>query len=124
MTFGFGALLKKVDIAFDDRKFSANDYFSFWTKGFLVNTVNPFTFVFWITVMTTSVIGGGKTPNETLLFLSTIMLVIISTDVTKVLLAKVLRNQLKQNHFTIFTRVAGIALIIFGIVLLLRTQTF
>jgi len=124
IAFGFGALFKKVDMAFDDRKFSANDYFSFWSKGFLVNTVNPFTFVFWISVMTTSVIGEGKTPNETLLFFSTIMMVIISTDISKVLLAKVLRNQLKQNHFAIFTRVAGIALISFGIALLLRTQTF
>lgn len=124
ISFGAGALFKKVNLVFDNASHSANDYFSFWTKGFLVNTVNPFTFVFWIGVISTYVIKAKISGLKSFVFFSSIMLVIMLTDTLKVLLAKAIRNKLDQKHFTIFSRIAGVGLIIFGIVLLLRSQVF
>ena len=124
IAFGAGALFKKVEIVFGNSSHTTNDYFSFWTKGFLVNTVNPFTFIFWIGVISTYVIKAKISGLKSVVFFSSIMFVIILTDTLKVLLAKAIRNKLKQNHFTIFSRIAGIGLIIFGIVLLLRSQVF
>ena len=124
MTFGAGALFKKVNLVFDSTTHSTNDYFSFWTKGFLVNTVNPFTFVFWIGVISTYVIKAKISGLKSFVFFSSIMFVIILTDTLKVFLAKAIRTKLKQKHFTIFSRIAGIGLIIFGIALLLRSQVF
>ena len=124
IVFGLGAILKKVDIVFEKSSHSTNDYFGFWTKGFLVNTVNPFTFVFWIGVISTYVIKAKISGLKSLVFFSSIMIVIIFTDTAKVLLAKAIRNKLKQKHFTIFSRIAGAGLIIFGLALLLKSQVF
>lgn len=122
--FGIGAILNKVNIVFDNTSHTANDYFSFWTKGFLVNTVNPFTFVFWIGVISTYVIKEKISGPKAFVFFTSIILVIIFTDTLKVFLAKAIRTKLKQRHFTIFSRIAGTGLIIFGIALLLRSQVF
>ena len=79
IAFGTGALFKKVDINFSDQKHTANDYLSFFTKGFLINTINPFTFLFWITVISSYVFGGKEplTNTDAIIFFSTIILVII-----------------------------------------------
>ncbi|MEM9545574.1 MAG: LysE family transporter [Bacteroidota bacterium] len=122
ITFGAGALFKKVNLVFHGAAHSANDYLEFWTKGFLVNTVNPFTFVFWIGVTSTYVIQTKISGLKSFVFFSSIMLVIICTDSAKVFLAKAIRSKMKQKHFTIFSRIAGVGLIIFGIVLLLRSH--
>jgi len=124
IVFGLGAILNKVDIVFDNSSHSANDYLSFWTKGFLVNTVNPFTFVFWIGVISTYVIKEKIYGLKSFVFFCSIMVVIVFTDTLKVFLAKAIRTKLKQRHFTIFSRIAGAGLIIFGVVLLLRSQVF
>ena len=124
MAFGAGALFKKVDLVFDRSVHSANDYFSFWSKGFLVNTVNPFTFVFWIGIISTYVIKAKISGLKAFLFFSSILLVIVVADTIKIFLAKAIRTKLKQKHFTFFSRLAGAGLIIFGIALLVRSQVF
>ena len=124
ITFGIGAILKKVELVFEKNSHTANDYVGFWTKGFLVNTVNPFTFVFWIGVISTYVIKAQISGLKSVVFFSSIMFVIVFTDTLKVFLAKAIRNKLTQRHFTIFSRIAGAGLIIFGIALLVRSQVF
>ncbi|MDF1696542.1 MAG: LysE family transporter [Saprospiraceae bacterium] len=120
--FGVGALLKKVNISFNSSSHTANDYFSFWTKGFLVNTVNPFTFIFWLGVISTYVIKTKISGLKAFVFFSSIMIVIIVADIIKMYLAKTIRKKLKQKHFTFMSRIAGTGLIIFGIVLLFRSH--
>jgi len=124
IVFGIGAFLNKSKLEFNKSQHSTNDYISFWTKGFLVNTVNPFTFIFWIGVISTNVIKAKVTNAEAIMFFSTIMFVIICTDTCKVLLAKKIRKKLKQEHFSIFTKIAGIGLILFGISFLVRSHLF
>ena len=124
IAFGAGALFKEVAINFTEQKHSANDYLSFFNKGFLINTINPFTFLFWITVISSYVFGGKEslTNSDATIFFSTIIIVIMLTDTVKVVLAKLIRNKLKLRHFKIFTRVAGFGLIAFGVALLLRSN--
>lgn len=123
IVFGLGALLSNKRLTFTQEKHSANDYLSFWLKGFLVNTVNPFTFVFWTSIITTYVIGRKANSNESIILLGTILGVIIATDSLKVIGAKLIRKKLSPKHFHIITKVAGIVLIVFGISLLIRTNT-
>lgn len=124
IVFGIGAFLNKSKIEFNQTKHTTNDYIGFWTKGFLVNTVNPFTFIFWIGVISTNVIKAKITNTEAIVFFATIMIVIMITDSLKVFLAKKIRNKLKQEHFNLFTKIAGAGLIIFGISFLVRSQVF
>ncbi len=120
--FGVISLVKKPKLDEKIPAFNAKSYAGYWTKGFAVNFFNPFTFVFWIGVMTTYVIGKKiDGPDATLLF-GSIMFTIIVTDSLKVVLAKLIRKKLKHNHIVLFGKLAGIILITFGLVLILRTN--
>jgi threonine/homoserine/homoserine lactone efflux protein len=122
--FGIISLVKKPKLDEKIPAFSAKSYAGYWTKGFAVNFFNPFTFVFWISVMTTYVIGKKiDGPDVTLLF-GSIMFTIIVTDSLKVVLAKLIRKKLKHNHIVLFGKLAGIILITFGVVLIVRTNVW
>lgn len=122
--FGIISLVKKPKLDEKIPAFNAKSYAGYWTKGFAVNFFNPFTFVFWISVMTTYVIGKKiDGPDATLLF-GSIMFTIIVTDSLKVVLAKLIRKKLKHNHIVLFGKLAGIIFITFGVILILRTNVW
>jgi threonine/homoserine/homoserine lactone efflux protein len=95
-------------------------YFALWVKGFLINTLNPFTVFFWVLVMTTVVAENGYSPRQSSFYFGGILGTIILTDSLKVLLAKKLRHYLEVHHLVWVRRITGIALIIFGLVLIGR----
>jgi threonine/homoserine/homoserine lactone efflux protein len=101
---------------------SKASYATLWLKGFLVNTINPFTVFFWVSVMTTAVLQRDLGANDAFVFFSAILGTIVLTDTLKVLLAKRIRSRIKRKHFIWMRRISGIALIVFGIVLLIRVS--
>jgi threonine/homoserine/homoserine lactone efflux protein len=122
MVFGISAMVKKVELSYEKQSFSAKNYAGFWLKGFLVNTVNPFTFVFWISVISSYIIGKKASSAQVWVFLSTILITIIITDSLKVLMAKMLKTKLKEHMVQWIIRIAGFALLIFGIALIYRVN--
>lgn len=118
-SFGLVTLIKKTQLDSDDFdiKLNLKSFGSFFSKGFLVNTVNPFTFVFWIGVMTSYVIGRDLQWGETFSFVSGIFLTIVITDLTKVFLAGYIRRKMNHSFFTVFSKIAGIGLLGFGVYL-------
>ena len=119
---GLGTLMSKPpSLADQDNPDIRNaTYWALWLKGFLINTINPFTFFFWISMMSTVVIDGDYSRQQALLFFGSILATIIVTDFTKVVLAKQIRRWLKDKHILLLRRISGSALIIFGVVLLIR----
>lgn len=115
IVFGVYMLLHKASVSFDGKTYSAKNYLGFWTKGFLVNTLNPFTYIFWLGVIATQVFARGVSINNTIIFLGTIMFVIISSDLLKIAAASYIRKSLKLKHIDIATNISGIFLIIFGL---------
>ncbi len=99
-----------------------DSYWSLWLKGFLINTINPFTVFFWVSVMTGVVLDQELTGGESTLFFSGILGVIITTDSLKVFLAKKIRHKLKEGHFQWIRWIAGGALIVFAIILAIRVM--
>ncbi len=97
-------------------------YLSLWLKGFLVNTLNPFTFAFWITMMSTTVGDQGYNRQEAILFFGSILSTIIITDFSKVALAKYIRKWLTAKHIPWIRRISGGALVVFGVVLMIRSM--
>lgn len=88
-------------------------------KGFAINTLNPFLFIFWLGVMA----SVGLDPNNKSafwVFLSSFIGVIIITDLIKVYLAKIIRGKLRPIHLIYFRKIAGIILFGFGLALLWR----
>lgn len=122
ITFGIAMVLKKAKDIQQGGSYSAKNYVGFWLKGFLVNTVNPFTFVFWFSTISTYVIGKKIDGTEAFVFLGAIMLTIIVTDTLKVLLAKAIRERLNSKHIQYISRIAGAALVIIGLVMLVRAS--
>lgn len=99
-------------------------YFSLWLKGFLINTLNPFTVLFWTGVTGTMVAGQDFTNQDALVFFGSIFITVVSIDILKIWLAKAVRHLLKPNAILILRRVSGIALTLFGVALMVRVFWF
>ena len=103
-------------------KTSTASYLTFFAKGFLINTINPFTFFFWVSVMTTVVIKEGFGTQASFLFFGGIIGTIMVTDSLKVGMAKYIRRWLRPIHVLWTRRISGVALVLFGIALMIRVM--
>ncbi|KXK39276.1 MAG: LysE family transporter [Saprospiraceae bacterium] len=102
-------------------KINIAHFTGFFFKGFAVNFINPFTFAFWISVISTYLLAMNVSDFQLSLLLCGIMVVIVSTDTLKVLLPKLIRSKLQPEHILLFSRISGFLLILFGIVLIFRS---
>lgn len=118
---GIATLFKKAVINFKKEPMGKSGIFSYWIKGFMVNTINPFTFIFWLSTITTFVAKRQLNDVESWLFVGSIIFTIVVTDSIKVFLAKVIRKRITTEKLTLINKIAGSALIIFGFILLLRS---
>lgn len=110
---------KKVNV--DDRgqqvlsRFRKRDYARIFASGFLMNTLNPAIFLFWITTSTTFV---SHTVKQRLIIFITCLLFVLAADIAKVMLAGKIRNRLTPHNIHNINRLNGIILIGFGIALI------
>ena len=118
--FGIGAFVKTINLDIQKKKHSYRNMIGFWLKGFLVNTINPFTFIFWLGIISTYVIGRDATNVEAGIFLGTILITIVVTDTLKVFAAKAIRGKLSKKNIYWFSKLSGVALFIFGLYLIYR----
>jgi threonine/homoserine/homoserine lactone efflux protein len=87
-------------------------------KGALINAVNPFTVLFW--AGTASTVLVGKSNQDAFLFFLGIMLTLITLDSAKVFMAAKIKHRIESGFILKFTLISGIAIIFFGIVMLIR----
>lgn len=118
--FGIVSFLKKSKFNKEqlNKKTSLKSISAYFAKGFLVNTVNPFTFIFWLGIMSTNVIGRNLSVEDSIHFLSAILISIVLSDCIKVLLADWIRTRMNQFYFNLVTKIAGIGLFVIGLYLL------
>lgn len=87
-------------------------YFEFFTKGFLVNFINPFVLLVWIGLIEYT----KQTPTITSSwYLTGVLLGIFSTDFAKVLLAKHIKKLITPYVLKRIYKISGVILIIFGL---------
>ena len=93
-------------------------YSTLFTKGFIVNFVNPFVFLVWI-----GVIGYGRTKfgftADLAIFLSAALLAILTTDSLKVIFAHRIKSFIRPTILLNVYRVIGVLLIGFGVRMIL-----
>ena len=122
--FGIGMMVTKSPplptIGEGRQEIAARTYLGLWVKGFLINTINPFTFFFWLSVMSLILLAEDSTDNYAYLFFIGVMGTIILTDALKVALAKFIRRYMTNRHIHILRLVSGGALVVFGIVLMVK----
>ena len=108
---------KKVPVNEDGRqvlKFRKRDYAKIFVSGYLMNTLNPAVFIFWITTSTAVI---NHTIEQRIIIFVTCLCWMLASDVLKVFLAGKIRNRLTPHNIHILNRINGLLLIIFGIAL-------
>lgn len=97
-----------------------NSYFALFSKGFLVNTFNPFPLIFWSGVMTSFSAKHSGAGSAALLF-GSVLLTVIVTDMLKILLAKKLQKILTDKNIYYLRTGSGIILLVLGLGLFIRS---
>jgi threonine/homoserine/homoserine lactone efflux protein len=98
--------------------FSTNNYFRKTVKGFLLNGINPFIFIFWLGVAGMITIELHYSFDQASLFYIGVVVMVLSMDITKAFLATRIRDLITPRFMKIMNRSVGIALILFGFRLL------
>lgn len=108
---------KKVKVDEEGKQifaFRKRDYAKIFLSGYLMNTLNPSVFIFWIYASTTVM---QHSVNHRIIVFVTCLSWMLSADLLKVFLAGKIRNRLTPHNIHILNRINGLLLIIFGIAL-------
>lgn len=97
-------------------KVSARTHAKLIASGFFINTLNPAVFAFWLTTATTLAISN--TVKERIVIFSTCIVINLTADIFKVVLAGKLSKKLNHKNIVVINRVSGSLLLIFGIALI------
>lgn len=116
----YGLLFKKVKISTGDEKpetFKTHHYAGIWLTGFLMNALNPGVIIFWLTVC----VGAGATSrSHRIIMFGVCLAFVLATDVLKVVVADKIRHKLTLKTVELLNKIAGISMIVFGMVLLYK----
>ncbi len=93
-------------------------------EGFLINTVNPFSVIFWTSIITTRSIETTLFSMNNYVFFGSILVTIIITDILKVVLAEKISTHLQPRHILKMRKISGLALFLFGVVMMIRVTLF
>lgn len=100
----------------ENARFRKRDVMKILGSGFLINTLNPSVFLFWLNAAT--VVSAKFESSERLVFFSVCMGVNMFSDVLKVLMSGSLSKKLTLHTIGIINKVSGTLLICFGMALL------
>jgi threonine/homoserine/homoserine lactone efflux protein len=101
------------------QRFRKRDMAKIFSSGFLINTLNPNVFIFWLGSATTFAIKYSF--QERIVIFTVCLGLNIAADIFKVLMAGKLRNRLTLHNISLINKISGTILIGFGIALLLGT---
>jgi threonine/homoserine/homoserine lactone efflux protein len=96
----------------------------YFLKGFVINAFSPMVPLFWIGTLTIVTIDFGYDDNsEIIIFYAAVLITVLVTDILKAWLAGRLRGLITVQRMKMLNVVVGIALIIFGVRLLMLGST-
>lgn len=119
----FYLFFKKVTLRTDAEgkivRFRKRDMIKIFSSGFLINTLNPSVFIFWLGTATALATKFGF--QQRVVIFSVCVALNIAADIFKVLLAGKLRNRLTLHNISVINKVSGVILVGFGMALLYGT---
>ncbi len=103
---------------------STGRFFKYFSKGFLLNILNPFLLIFWIGVM--GLVSAKYTipSREVQVFFSACIVTVFSTDLIKVIISRKIKELLNKKKMKLLNRFAGSMLVLFGLILIIRVIFF
>ena len=115
--FGIVNLFKKPMVSAEALELpdDSKTFFIDTGKGFMMNTLNPFAFIFWMGVAGTMSVKESFTHFHLFVFFLITLLTIFTTDLLKAYLASRLKKIITANFLLWMNRLTGIALIIYGV---------
>ncbi len=105
-----------------NNRFSKKDMAKIFSSGFLINTLNPNVFLFWLG--TATAFASKYTFLQRIIIFAVCLGVNIAADVLKVLMAGKLRKRLTLQNLSIINKVSGTILIGFGLALMIGSLFF
>jgi len=103
-------------------KFSKRDMAKIFSQGFLINTLNPNVFLFWLG--TATAFASKYSFYQRITIFGICLGLNIAADIFKVLMAGKLRKRLTLHNMSLINKISGTILIGFGIALLVGTLWF
>lgn len=113
--FIFFKKVKVDDSGVQVLQLTKKDYVKTFLSGFFMNTLNPAVFIFWLTTSTTLITLSIE--NRIIAFV-TCLVFVFATDFLKVIMAQKIRRKLTPHNIQILSRINGLVLLGFGLVLL------
>lgn len=113
--FAFFKKVKLQDPDKADARFRKRDMARLFASGFAINTLNPSVIFFWL--VNATLVAGTHTIRERIVIFSLCLLINMSADIGKVMMAGKLRNKLTYHTLSVVNKISGSLLIIFGVVL-------
>lgn len=118
--FGLGSLLKKsVQRPNSGIDRQAGRKRTAFAKGFSINGINPFVLLFWISIASLVSLKEAWTGGQVLLYYAGILLTVFSIDLLKAFVAKQLSRFVTPRLMGWLNKGVGLAMIAFGIRMLL-----
>lgn len=114
-------LLAKRKVRIEFKRPDARSMAGFYIKGFLINALNPFVLIYWISVTGGLVIQYGDQTSKVVTFAIGCFLTVFLTDLTKSFLSFRLKRLIRESMLIWLNRVSGFLLVGFGIGLLYFT---
>lgn len=112
--------IEKMNEKFDDEP----SWFIYISKGFVINIFNPFVWIFWITCVATASSNYGGNKNSLILFFIGVFATVLFFDIIKAAGAYSLKKFFTENMLKRLNQITGIALILFGLYLIIRVCFF
>jgi threonine/homoserine/homoserine lactone efflux protein len=89
-------------------------------KGFILNTTNPFVFLFWLGTMGAAMNTFKSSSMLIFTHFTSVMITVFCFDLMKSFSANKLGEKINPKAFRMITRISGAAIIVFGFVLIYR----
>ena len=120
LSFGAGCFFGKNRFEMAASPLSSASFLSLFGKGFLINTINPFTVFFWLGITTAVLVPNGWSFSQSLVFFGAMLTTLALTDAAKAFLAKKIGGWLTEKHIGWVRRGIGFLLVAFGLAMIYR----
>ena len=121
--FGVFTYRKKTEIEDSDNssQIKTPNPIVYIVKGFLLNAVNPFVWIFWISVVVGITARFNADTVKLILFFAGTLSVVWFVDIVKTFAASKLKKIVNDKFLILVNKIAGIAISGFGVFLIIRS---